>query len=172
MWRQRLMDLAACTGSGSSARLRTNFASCWFGPTSGNTRGTRRHLVRVTRPVTRGSITVPLMTRAALPRKRRRGAIDTLPSGALRVRVYAGSTPLTGRRHDLVEVIQPGPNAAREAEKARTTTRHRATGSTPIPARRYCAAFPASSAGRRRHDAAGTRSERGSRPRRQHLTAE
>src|SRR4051812_34809880 len=60
------------------------------------------------------------MARAARPRKRQRGAIDTLPSGALRVRVYAGIDPLIKRRHDLIEVIPVGPNAAREAEQART----------------------------------------------------
>ncbi|MFI5895413.1 tyrosine-type recombinase/integrase [Actinoplanes sp. NPDC051513] len=43
-----------------------------------------------------------------------------MPSGALRVRVYARIDPLTGRRHDLTEVIPPGPNVAQEAEKART----------------------------------------------------
>ncbi|GAB1645704.1 tyrosine recombinase XerC [Krasilnikovia sp. MM14-A1259] len=54
------------------------------------------------------------------PRQRQRGTIDALPSGALRVRVYAGPDPLTKRRHDLTEVIPPGSNAAREAEKAWT----------------------------------------------------
>jgi integrase len=34
--------------------------------------------------------------------------------------VYAGIDPLAKRRHDLIEVIPPGPDAAREAEKART----------------------------------------------------
>lgn len=43
-----------------------------------------------------------------------------LPSGALRVKVYAGDDPLTGRRHFLRETIPAGPTAAREAEKART----------------------------------------------------
>src|SRR4029453_9682860 len=60
------------------------------------------------------------MTRAARPRSRQRGSIDTLPSGALRVRAYGGIDPLTKRRHDLTEVIPPGPNAARDAEKTRT----------------------------------------------------
>ena len=63
---------------------------------------------------------VRLMTRRAVPRQRQRGTIDTLSSGALRVRVYAGVDPLTKRRHDLTEIIQPGPNAAGDAEKART----------------------------------------------------
>jgi integrase len=51
--------------------------------------------------------------------KRGTGSIEKLPSGALRVRVYAGLDPLTKRRHELIEMIQPGPNAAREAEAAR-----------------------------------------------------
>ncbi len=42
--------------------------------------------------------------------------IDTLPSGA----VYARLDPLTKRRHDLIEIVPPGPDAAREAEKTRT----------------------------------------------------
>src|SRR6185437_14823656 len=53
------------------------------------------------------------------PRQRQRGEIEVLKSGALRVKVYAGEDPLTGRRHFLRETIPPGPNAGREAEKAR-----------------------------------------------------
>src|SRR4051794_6945435 len=60
------------------------------------------------------------MTQTARARKRQRGGVDALPSGALRVRVFAGRDPLTKRRNYLTEVIQPGPDAAREAEKART----------------------------------------------------
>jgi integrase len=52
-------------------------------------------------------------------RSRFRGTVDQLPSGAFRVRVYAGSDPLTGKRHDLTEVVPPGPRAAAEAEKVR-----------------------------------------------------
>jgi hypothetical protein len=51
--------------------------------------------------------------------KRGTGSIEKLPSGALRVPVYAGLDPLTKRRHELIEIIQPGPHAAREAEVAR-----------------------------------------------------
>jgi len=62
--------------------------------------------------------------RRVTPRKqaqrRGRGSIDALPSGAFRVRVYAGKDPVTGRRHDLVEVIPAGPKAAAHAEAART----------------------------------------------------
>jgi integrase len=50
---------------------------------------------------------------------RQKGSIDQLPSGALRVRVYAGVDPVTKRRHDLIEVIPPGPKALKQAEAAR-----------------------------------------------------
>lgn len=53
-------------------------------------------------------------------RGRRRGSIEELPSGALRVRVYAGVDPVTGRRHDLTETIPAGPKAGDHAEKALT----------------------------------------------------
>ncbi len=46
--------------------------------------------------------------------------MDELPSGALRVRVYAGKDPVSGKRHDLVEVIPAGPRAEKEAEAALT----------------------------------------------------
>ena len=61
-----------------------------------------------------------VMTRSRPGRQRSRGTIDELPSGALRVRVYAGKDPATGRRRDLVETIPPGPKAGRLAEAART----------------------------------------------------
>lgn len=60
------------------------------------------------------------MTQANGPRKRSRGTVDQLPSGAYRVRVYGGSDPLSGRRLDLVETVPAGPGAATEAEKVRT----------------------------------------------------
>jgi integrase len=60
------------------------------------------------------------MATAPARRRRTRGEIETLPSGSLRVRVYAGLDPLTKRRHYLAETIPAGPGAAREAEKART----------------------------------------------------
>ena len=61
------------------------------------------------------------MPRSRPGRQRSRGTIDELPSGALRVRVYAGTDPVTGRRRDLVELIPPGPKAGKLAEAARTT---------------------------------------------------
>jgi integrase len=51
-------------------------------------------------------------------RTRTRGSIDVLPSGALRVRVYAGQDPLTKKRHVLVETIPTGPRAQKLAEAA------------------------------------------------------
>lgn len=41
-----------------------------------------------------------------------RGSIEELPSGALRVSVYAGIDPLTRRRHYLKEIVPAGPAAA------------------------------------------------------------
>ncbi|MDQ6874935.1 MAG: site-specific integrase [Actinomycetota bacterium] len=60
------------------------------------------------------------MSPAATRSSRSRGAIDRLPSGALRVRVYAGVDPLTKGRYYLTEVVPGGPGANREAEKVRT----------------------------------------------------
>lgn len=53
-------------------------------------------------------------------RRRTRGEIETLPSGSLRVRVYAGIDPLSKKRHYLTAIVPAGPAAAKEAEKART----------------------------------------------------
>jgi len=50
---------------------------------------------------------------------RQRGSIDVLPSGALRVRVYAGQDPVTKRRHDLIEIVPAGSNAERRARDVR-----------------------------------------------------
>ena len=59
----------------------------------------------------------PLVTRVVLTSVRdaiigvcsrpSRGSIDELPSGALRVRVYADRDPVSKRRHDLIEIILP-----------------------------------------------------------------
>ena len=53
-------------------------------------------------------------------RVRQRGSIDELPSGALRVRVYAGMDPISKRRIYLTEIVPAGPRAGQEAERART----------------------------------------------------
>lgn len=52
--------------------------------------------------------------------RRHRGQIETLPSGSLRVRVYAGLDPISGKKHFLTEVVPAGKTAEREAEKVRT----------------------------------------------------
>ena len=49
-----------------------------------------------------------------------RGEIATLPSGPLRVKVYAGLDALSGRRTYLTETIAASPTAADDAERART----------------------------------------------------
>ena len=57
------------------------------------------------------------LTRRRTPQ---RGGIDELPSGALRVRVYAGMDPISKRRIYLGEVVPPGPRAGDRAESVRT----------------------------------------------------
>ncbi|MCF7552557.1 tyrosine-type recombinase/integrase [Pseudonocardia sp. WMMC193] len=52
-------------------------------------------------------------------KKRPKGNIEPLPSGALRVSVYAGIDPVSGRRHYLKETVPAGPKAAVEAEATR-----------------------------------------------------
>lgn len=56
--------------------------------------------------------------------RRARGSIEQLSSGALRVRVYAGYDPVTGRRRYLDEVVPAGPRAAAQAERARIRLLH------------------------------------------------
>lgn len=53
-------------------------------------------------------------------RQRQRGSIEELPSGALRVRVYAGVDAVTGREHYLREIVAAGPKKWDEAEAVRT----------------------------------------------------
>lgn len=48
---------------------------------------------------------------------RPRGTVEELPSGARRVRVYAGIDPVTKRQNYLRETVPAGPNADREAQK-------------------------------------------------------
>jgi integrase len=48
---------------------------------------------------------------------RPRGSIEELPSGSLRVAVYAGIDPVSKRRYYLRETVLAGPQAQREAEK-------------------------------------------------------
>ncbi|SDT36357.1 GntR family transcriptional regulator [Jiangella sp. DSM 45060] len=60
------------------------------------------------------------MTARSAPRRRSRGQVEVLPSGALRVKVYAGRDPVSKRRFYLTETVPPGPKQEREAEQART----------------------------------------------------
>ncbi len=66
-----------------------------------------------------GVIVVSMATKSADSRTQR-GEIETLPSGALRVRVYSGLDPLTGKRVYLTETVPAGPKAVKQAEKIRT----------------------------------------------------
>lgn len=52
--------------------------------------------------------------------QRSRGQVEPLPSGSLRVSVYAGIDPISKRRHYLTETVPAGPKAAATAEKVRT----------------------------------------------------
>lgn len=65
---------------------------------------------------------VAAMTRAKTRTAARdRGGIEELPSGALRVKVYAGRDPITKKRHYLTETVSADTsNAEKEAEKIRT----------------------------------------------------
>jgi len=60
------------------------------------------------------------MAQAARRRRRQRGYIEELKSGALRVKVYAGVDPVSKRAIYLSETVPAGPKAAKEAEAART----------------------------------------------------
>jgi hypothetical protein len=51
---------------------------------------------------------------------RQRGEIVTLPSGSLRMRVYAGVDPLSGKRRYLTETVPAGPGALAAAKQVRT----------------------------------------------------
>src|SRR5689334_5432097 len=51
--------------------------------------------------------------------RRARGGIEELPSGAVRVSVYAGIDPVSKRRNYLREVVPAGPRAYAEAERVR-----------------------------------------------------
>ena len=56
----------------------------------------------------------------AFRKKRQQGVVDTLASGALRVRVDAGVDPVTKRRHRRTRVIPADtPDKEAEAEKVR-----------------------------------------------------
>lgn len=60
------------------------------------------------------------MTSASKSQRKPRGEIERLRSGSLRVRVYAGTDPVSGKRHRLEEIVAAGPHAEADAEKALT----------------------------------------------------
>lgn len=62
---------------------------------------------------------ISTMTRGKGPSKRPRGLIQELPSGSLRVSVFAGRDPVTKKKFYLRETVPAGPRAAKEAEKIR-----------------------------------------------------
>jgi hypothetical protein len=55
---------------------------------------------------------------------RARGNIEQLRSGALRVRLDAGIDPVTKKRHNLIEVVEPGPKEWKKAEEIRDRLLH------------------------------------------------
>ena len=65
-----------------------------------------------------------MISMAARQRTRPRGSIKQLKNGSVRVRVYSGTDPVTGKRHYLDEVTPAGPEAWRHAEKIRTRLNH------------------------------------------------
>src|SRR3954451_18696130 len=56
--------------------------------------------------------------------ERWRGRSRCHPRVPLRMKVYAGYDPVSGKRHYLDEVVPAGPRAAAEAEKVRTRLQH------------------------------------------------
>jgi integrase len=61
----------------------------------------------------------PVAAGANRRRKRQCAGIDELPSGALRVRVYAGMDPISKQRMYLSEVVPAGSRAGDQAERVR-----------------------------------------------------
>ncbi|MFI9530741.1 LacI family DNA-binding transcriptional regulator [Micromonospora rosaria] len=67
--------------------------------------------------------------------RRARGEIERLPSGSLRVRVYAGIDPVSRRRRYLTETVPAGPRATEEAEAVRARLLDAVAGNRPVPSR-------------------------------------
>jgi len=65
---------------------------------------------------------------------RQRGEIETLASGSLRVKVYAGIDPLSGKRLYLTETVPAGPRTLAEAKKVRTGRADRRAAQPPTRA--------------------------------------
>ena len=70
------------------------------------------------RVVVRTRASLLLVATGTTGAKRPKGRVEKLPSGSLRVSVYAGTDPVTNRRLYLREVVPAGPKAEREAQKA------------------------------------------------------
>jgi hypothetical protein len=66
---------------------------------------------------------VPVVGKEKGKPKRQLGGIETLPSGSLRVSVYAGRDPITKDRVYLRETVPAGPNAEEQAETLLTPFR-------------------------------------------------
>jgi hypothetical protein len=60
---------------------------------------------------------IPSMAKEKARPKRSRGQIETLPSGPLRVSLYAGTDPVTEDRMYFRETVPAGPNAEAEAKR-------------------------------------------------------
>jgi integrase len=66
----------------------------------------------------RNKTTIPLGHRVPPARRSARGSISRLPSGSLRVLLYAGIHPVTGRQRYLSHTVPDGPTALADAEAA------------------------------------------------------
>jgi hypothetical protein len=71
----------------------------------------------VVRVVVRTSPMIPSMPKEKAKPQRSKGRIETLPSGSLRVSLYAGTDPVTKDRMYLRETVPAGPNAEAEAKR-------------------------------------------------------
>ena len=90
------------------------------GPTSTIAAAVKLIQSLVTRDVTQDGRSMGGVTPRKQAQRRRRGSIDPLPSGALRVRVYAGMDPLTGRGTTWSRSSRPARRRRAQAEAART----------------------------------------------------
>jgi integrase len=71
----------------------------------------------VVRVVVRTRPMIPSMPKERAKPQRSKGRIETLPSGSLRVSLYAGTDPVTNDRMYLRETVPAGPNAEVEAKR-------------------------------------------------------
>jgi hypothetical protein len=64
-------------------------------------------------------LTVCGMARGDSKKKRQPGSDESLPSGSVRVRVYAGIDPVTNTARYLRETVPAGPDQKREVERVK-----------------------------------------------------